>query len=75
MTKVVPKYWIYVHDDQGDLVDDAYSEALDNAIGAASSLIDEWLVDHTNYSVHIVDQHNDSRSVWIAGSCTVEGEA
>jgi hypothetical protein len=71
----VKRYWIYTHNEEGDIVNDAdVVDSLDEAVGVSANLLSasNW---NRRHAVHIVDQWNDHKTVWIAGSCAVDGEA
>lgn len=72
------RYWVYVHDDEGDLVENIEPPAtldyndgdfLDfaDAIDAAANWMWGHLILAQTHTIRIVDKHKDSVTVWLAG--------
>lgn len=68
MAKGDKRYWVYSHDDSGDLVNDLGEEwELRDAVDTAAHYL-RGLFPHTaGVTVRVVDQQADSTTVWIAG--------
>lgn len=64
-----PRYWVYVHDQDGELADDL-GDAVD--LPEAFALVVEWMTDSPSdyletYTIRIVDNEADHTTVWSAG--------
>lgn len=66
MTNEEPKYWIYVCDEYGTLVIDAYRFTLIRAIKKAGEYVISHLMDDSTLSIHIVDTTNNT-TIWRSG--------
>lgn len=68
------KYWVYQHDQNGDFVKDiVYESKLRDAIDAVGLAIRNDYPWSSKHSIHVVDQEQDNTTVWVAGSCTLDG--